>query len=329
MNKIIKIVLLIIVPLLVAAGISVYAYYRYQSDDMYFYRYYNIEQAEYKDTEDHIQRYFMYNASYYDKYYEKNVKVTDKLSGEELAGFKFVIYRWFDVDTYEDEDGEEQESKNLKYVCLIYNVNYANVYHSIYNSNDKDNKFNNYLPIFKLTIVNQDDEDETSLQTFTFGSNTNYGYNDFTDFNFTGYNGEKKWQNGEKIVTDQTSVEIQWLTLKAADISFDQTVNFKLKAFDQLHTSEDDKCFIVADEFEVADFYLTAKKLNTENGTFYGKELVKAYDEDVVAAGYNKYVFTKWIWWEAILAIVLVEVVTASTVIVWENENEKERKQNA
>ena len=64
------------------------------------------------------------------------------------------------------------------------------------------------------------------------------------------------------------------------------------------------------------------------------KELVKqgfetVYNEDIYAAGYNKFVFGKYIWWESLLALVLVEIVCGSFVLVWNAEEEKEAAKNS
>ena len=55
------------------------------------------------------------------------------------------------------------------------------------------------------------------------------------------------------------------------------------------------------------------------------KEFVTVYNEDIFEAGYDKFVFSTYIWWEVLLAIVLVEVVCGSFVLVWSAEEEKEK----
>ena len=74
------------------------------------------------------------------------------------------------------------------------------------------------------------------------------------------------------------------------------------------------------------DFLTNVKKLNASANTYDGSEITAAYNGDFKAAGYVKYVITKWMWWECLIGLALTLVVTGSTVLVWQSEEAKEKK---
>lgn len=318
MKKIYKIILLIIIPLLIAAGISVYSYQRYKSS---FFEYY-MSQANYKDAEDEVEQYLQFNSTYYDLWYSEDVKNDD---GDAL--FTLGVYRWFDVVVTEDEDENEIVTKTMKYYYVLYNINYGNVYYTLYNRTDKDNRFNGYLPKFTLTLTDKNNDDNTITSSFvasseTGSSDTSFTGHTFSDYNFIGYtdddgNETKKFYSGDKITT---GTDVKWV-IGSVSSTYSLNLNLVINATDSKDTSVDEDVY----EHDFSDYYVNVKKyLNEDSGIFVSKELNVGYDEDITDAGYAKYVITKYIWWQDLIAIVLTLFITVSTVIVWDSEAKAE-----
>ena len=55
----------------------------------------------------------------------------------------------------------------------------------------------------------------------------------------------------------------------------------------------------------------------------------KAYNTDIYAAGYTKYVVGRYLWWQVLLAVLIVEIVCGSFVLVWNVESSKEEKKGS
>ena len=307
MKRIYKILLLVLVPLLVAVGVGIYSYHRYQN---YFYGYY-LQSAKYKDTEDLINRYMMYNDTHFQEYLKQDV-VNE--AGDDL--FTIAVYREFDLAEKENEDDED--TYTMRYSFWVYNVDYENVYRTIPGYTDtKEHKFNGYLATFKIII--KDAADEDNVIELTLATNTNYA---FKDYNFTGVGDTQKWQDGTKI----QSGYVKWAEFDVSEYEITENVNFKVRAIDTEHANEDDGNYFNALEIDKTDFLTNVKKLNASANTYDGSEITAAYNGDFKAAGYVKYVITKWMWWECLIGLALTLVVTGSTVLVWQSEEAKEKK---
>ena len=307
MKRIYIIILVPLIPLLVAVGVGIYSYHRYQN---YFYGYY-LENAKYKDTEDTINRYMMYNDSYFQEYIKEDIK---NENGDDL--FTLAVYREFDLEDKEDESAEDTYS--MRYSFWVYNVDYENVYRTIPGYDDtKEHKFNNYLATFKVII--KDAADEDNVIELTLATNTNYT---FKDYNFLGVGDTQKWQDGTKI----TSAYVKWAEFDVSEYEITENVNFKVRAIDSQYPSEEDGNQFDAYESDKNDFQTSVKKLDTSAKTYNGSAITVAYNGDFKAAGYTKYVITKWMWWECLIGFALTLIVTGSTVLVWQSEDAKEKK---
>lgn len=310
MNRIYKILLLVIIPLLIAIGVGVYSYYRYQN---YFYTYY-LDSAKYKDTEDLLNRYLMYNDTYFQEYLKEDIKNSE---GKSL--FTLSCVREFDET--ESEDDEDEVVTTMKYTFFIYNVQYENVYRTIPGYSDtKAHKFNSYLPTFKLTITDANDED--NIIEVTFETNTNYT---FKDYNFKGVGDTQKWQDGSKI----TTAYVKWASIDTSEYTITENVNITIEAIDSQYPSEEDGNNFEAYNVDKTDFFTSYKKLDTENNKYDDKDVTVAYNGDVKKAGYFKYVFTKWMWWECLIGFGLAFIITGSTFVIWQDneQTEKARKE--
>ena len=305
MKRVYKLLLIFVIPLIVAVAVGIYSYHRYTNA---FYGYY-LENAKYKDTEDLLNRYMMYNDTYFQEYLKKDVESED---GKAL--FTIAVYREFDEVTDEDDE----TTKTMHYTFYIYNVDYENVQRTIPGYSDtKEHKFNSYLATFKLTITDAADEDNVIEENFA--TNTNYS---FKDYNFKGVGDTQKWQDGTKI----TSAYVKYVDLDTSEYEITENVNIKVTCIDSQYPSDEDGNNFVALEEDKTDFFTNVKKLDEEAKTYDNKELTKAYNGDYKAAGYTKYVIGKWMWWECLLGFALTLIITGSTALVWQNEDAKEKK---
>lgn len=305
MKRIYKLMIIFILPILVAVAVGIYAYHRYPNA---FYGYY-LESAKYKDTEDLLNRYMMYNDTYFKEYIKKDVTSED---GKDL--FTLAVFKEFDEIENEDEETEN----TMHYNFYIYNVDYENVYRTIPGYDDeKEHKFNSYLATFKLTITDAADEDNVIEETFA--ANTNYT---FKDYNFTGVGDTQKWQDGTKI----TTAYVKCVSLDVSEYEITENVNIKITCIDSQYPLEEDGNNFEAFNEDKTDFFTNVKKLDTDKNTFNGEELVKAYNGDYKAAGYTKYVIAKWMWWECLVGFVLALIISGSTALVWQSESAKEKK---
>lgn len=305
MKRVYKLMIIFILPILVAVAVGIYAYHRYPNA---FYGYY-LESAKYKDTEDLLNRYMMYNDTYFKEYIKKDVTSED---GKDL--FTLAVFKEFD----EIENENEETENTMHYNFYIYNVDYENVYRTIPGYDDeKEHKFNSYLATFKLTITDAADEDNVIEETFA--ANTNYT---FKDYNFTGVGDTQKWQDGTKI----TTAYVKCVSLDVSEYEITENVNIKITCIDSQYPLEEDGNNFEAFNEDKIDFFTNVKKLDTDKNTFNGEELVKAYNGDYKAAGYTKYVIAKWMWWECLVGFALALIISGSTAIVWQSESAKEKK---
>ena len=305
MKRVYKLMLIFILPILVAVAVGIYAYHRYPNA---FYGYY-LESAKYKDTEDLLNRYMMYNDTYFKEYIKKDITSAD---GKDL--FTLAVFEEFD----EIENEDEEKENTMHYNFYIYNIDYENVYRTIPGFDDtKEHKFNGYLPTITLIITDAADEDNKIEIKF---SSVALNYT-FKDYGFKGVGDTQKYQDGSKMA-DQY---VQIVSIDVAEYEITENVNITIKCADSQYPNEEDTNFEAFNE-DKTDFFTNVKKLDTDSNKFNGEELVKAYNGDYKAAGYTKYVIAKWMWWECLVGFVLALIITGSTALVWQSESAKEKK---
>ena len=317
MKGLYKIILLVIVPLLIAFGISSFAYNNNVSGFVPDY----IAEAGYKNTQGETEKYLEIYSSVFEKYLEK--EIVNEETGLKL--FTLTVYRWFNFDLESNElDYKEVE---YKYAYVLSNINYGTVYYSIYERDDKAHRFE-YLPTFKLTINDlSDEEDNQDTTSVDFADNSDAK---LSDHNFVGYtkdSGEetKRTYSGVKISTPST----KWASVKV-DSKFSLNVEIVISATDAQYPSEEGATIEVANII-VEDYNQRVKDLTVSDGVYkyQGKDVVVGFNKDIKKAGYFGYAFSHHIWWQALIAIALTLVVTGSTVLVWEAEAKKEKENQA
>lgn len=323
MKGLYKIILLIIIPLLVAFGIGSFAYNNNTAGFLPDY----ISKAGYKNTEGETERYLTYFTSAFEKYYSKEVTIYNEEQSKEIKLFDLDVYRWFDFEL-NSEDAIDTKTVQYKYAYVLSNINYGNVYYSIYERSDKNHRFE-YLPTFELTINDLGDEDEEKRDTNTtaFADNSDAKLNDYNFVGYTDDEGEetKRTYSGVKISTPST----KWASIEV-DTKFTNNVEVIIEATDSQYPSEDGATIEVA-KFELTDYNQKAKDLTGSEGAYKyaNKDIVTGLNENMKKAGYFGYAFTHHIWWQSLIAIVLSLVVTGSTVLVWEDEARKAKEAQA
>lgn len=324
-SKIIKMCIVVLIPLIAAVAVGFYAYGYYQDR---FFDYY-MEEASDENTEDRLISYLSYineKLDYTQEGEKYNFYVKEKVSNSYGDLFTFSIIRGADIifEEYENKIGDvigKRDNYYLTYYFAIYDVNYEALAKSLDPSGEHKLVYTE-LPKLYINIEDANDEekvlgfDMTTVAQVTGESNLTVVY----DYGFS----PEKDSNGKQLnAGNPTSMRYYVLEAKQLkDFSSDIKISIDVKS----NYAGDDQA---ADE----EVYTLTKNDFYNNKTVQDskelKELVKkdfntVYNEDIFKAGYTKFVFSKYIWWEALLAIVLVEVVCASFVLVWNAEEEKE-----
>ena len=324
-SKIIKTCIVVLIPLLVAVGVGTYAYGYYE--DRFFDHY--MEKASDENTEDRLVSYLSFINEKLDYTKEGNdykFYVKQTVSNEYGDLFTFSIIRGADIiyGDYENKLGTvvgKRDNYYLTYYFAIYNVNYDALAKTLDPSGEHKLVYTE-LPKLYITLedVNNDDNefgfDLTTVAQVTGESNLTVVY----DYGYS----PKKDANGKELnAGNPTSMRYYVLDAKTLkNFSSDIKITIDAKSnYSGEDQAEDEEVLVMTKN----DFYNN----KTVQDSKELKDLVKSgfetvYNEDIYAAGYNKFVFGNYIWWESLLALVLVEIVCGSFVLVWNAEEEKE-----
>lgn len=324
-SKLIKMCIVVLIPLLASVGVGFYGYEYYQ--DRFFDHY--MEKASDENTEDRLISYLSFINEKLDYSKEgENYKfyVKEKVSNEHGDLFTFSIIRGAEIifEDYENKIGTvigKRDNYYLTYYFAIYDVNYEALAKTLDPSGEHKLVYTE-LPKLYVTVEDAKNEenalgfDMTTVAQVTGESNLAIVY----DY---GYSPEKD-SNGKQLnAGNPTSMRYYVLDAKSLkDFSNDVKITVDVKSNyagdDQV---EDEQVY----ELEKADFYSNKTvQADEELKKMVKKGFDTVYNEDIFKAGYTKFVFGKYIWWEALLTFVLVEVVCASFVLVWNAEEEKE-----
>lgn len=328
-SKLIKMCIVVLIPLLASVGVGFYGYEYYQ--DRFFDHY--MEQASDENTEDRLISYLSFINEKLDYSKEgENYKfyVKEKVSNEHGDLFTFSIIRGAEIifEDYENKIGTvigKRDNYYLTYYFAIYDVNYEALAKTLDPSGEHKLVYTE-LPKLYVTVEDAKNEenalgfDMTTVAQVTGESNLAIVY----DY---GYSPEKD-SNGKQLnAGNPTSMRYYVLDAKSLkDFSNDVKITVDVKSNyagdDQV---EDEQVY----ELEKADFYSNKTvQADEELKKMVKKGFDTVYNEDIFKAGYTKFVFGKYIWWEALLTFVLVEIVCASFVLVWNAEEEKEAQKS-
>lgn len=328
-SKLIKMCIVVLIPLLASVGVGFYGYEYYQ--DRFFDHY--MENASDENTEDRLISYLSFINEKLDYSKEgENYKfyVKEKVSNEHGDLFTFSIIRGAEIifEDYENKIGTvigKRDNYYLTYYFAIYDVNYEALAKTLDPSGEHKLVYTE-LPKLYVTVEDAKNEenalgfDMTTVAQVTGESNLAIVY----DY---GYSPEKD-SNGKQLnAGNPTSMRYYVLDAKSLkDFSNDVKITVDVKSNyagdDQV---EDEQVY----ELEKADFYSNKTvQADEELKKMVKKGFDTVYNEDIFKAGYTKFVFGKYIWWEALLTFVLVEIVCASFVLVWNAEEEKEAQKS-
>lgn len=344
---IIKLIIVIVLPLTAGTLIGVYAYDTYQTG--YFYKYMN--NASDSDTEDRFISYLKYeteNLEYSKENgeYEFFLKEDVKDQNDEVI-FTFSIIRSSqvveDVAQYGKNNqfiGREDEYY-ITYHMAMYNINWDKLALALDSSGEHPLAYDK-LPTIEFVLIDRDQEEEDKQEkvlTSTtvasqIGGNTLVAVYDY------GYS-PKRDAEGNKLNADNpTSMRYYALTgVQINALSQNQDLVVRLKENWDKDTKEEDK---TTADIAVKSFDNLYSNNHIKKGVKDGdtvvvssdeikkelKQFSEAYNKDIFKAGYSKYVFATYIWWEALIAIILFEVVCGSFVLVWNAEEQKAMKKN-
>lgn len=328
-SKIIKICILVIIPLVAGVLIGVYAYDHYQLN--YFDQY--MEDASDENTEDRLVSYLNYitkTVEYteteegYDFYFKQD------FSNEYGDLFTLAIIRSNEIinGTYTTATGQTSTKKRdnyyMTYYFAIYNVNYETLAKTL-DPTEEHPLLVGELPLLSIEIVDKTDEDvKMEFDTTTVAQLT--GESDLVVIYDYGFSPSLDSKGDKLNAGNPTSMRYYVLNAESlSDFSPSVTINVNVKSNWE---SEDDQAEPETVAEVSKDDFFSNKELQKNEGA--KKEVKatfnKAYNRDIFAAGYNKYVFSHYIWWESLVAVVLFEIVCASFVLVWSSEEQKAKQ---
>ncbi len=347
MKKLIKALIIVIIPLLAAFFTGWYAYNRYQTS---FFTYY-MEQASDTNTEDRLVSYleFINQTLEYEKleegyefFYSEDIKNAD-LANEDEDGhlFTFTIIRSNKVvnEEYINKKGTSLGTKDVNYVTYyiaLYNINYTNLATTL--DPTKEHKLNVDEPMgMKILFTDPTETDPMADDSHKFekGLSTTAGVGNVVVYDY-GYSPER--DSHKKKLGNGSPMPLRYMVLNTY---VDGTTSKNQEDVFKNFTSEVDITVIVSSSWANADVVeeevckLSFNNLYNHAAVNENTEVkekiasfTETYDKDIFEAGYLKYAITKYIWWEALIAIAIFGIVCGSFIMIWSSEDAKNNQQN-
>lgn len=317
MKKVIKILILIILPVLAGLGIGLYGYARYQN---YFFPYY-MEKASQDNTEDRLVSYLKFseaNVESEKKEGKYNFYYSKEFSNENGKLFKLSIIRSYKITT-----NKAKKTYNVSYHFAIYDINYDNVAKTLDSSNEHPLLYTE-LPTFAIKLVDANDSEKTkTLDTTTIAvvSSNDAELGNVFVYDY-GYAPKQDSKGNDMNAGNPTSM--RYYRLEDTDLETFST-NINVEVVLTSHWTDADS---VNESVKITDVpTLFNNKYN--NKTAQKDELdtiPAAYNRDIEEAGYFKYVLGHYIWWEVLIAVALVGALCAAFVIVWSADESEKKK---
>lgn len=318
MKKVIKILILVIFPVLAGLGIGFYGYARYQNR---FFPYY-MEQASQDNTEDRLVSYLQFTEANveankenekYEFYYTKNV------TNEYGDLFTISIIRTYKTNNAETK---AKTTYNVSYHLAIYNVNYTNLASTLDSSGEHKLLYSE-LPTFSFVLTDNNDESITlSLESTTIAVVSSNDADLDTTFVYDyGYSPETDSENNNLNGGNPTSMRYYRLEDTELD-TFSTSVKLEVKVSSSWSEADQVDELIELDNVPTLFNNKYNNKTAQKNAL---KEIPAAYNKDIKEAGYFGFVFGHYIWWEVLIAIILVGTLCGAFVVVW-TADENERK---
>lgn len=324
LGKLIFLCIVIIIPIVAAGFICSYSYKRYENT--YFQAYWEKTLAENEDdTKAQFESYLKYVSHAYTLYQTEEIEVNDS------KAFDLNVYRVI----YKEVDEDKNENFNVKYYFMICNLDYKVI-----------NDYNNTgLDSDEQKVLTAEDLPSIYFNMYDVDTINNPNSADSKVFSSTNEPIIFDWKATP--VVDETEKHtalneyafMYWVECSEEALShystYSKDVNIRLHVDNDAKTSASktirkNLIFNATSDNEfntltLNDFYTKADQLeeyNSETKEFSG--YVSGYSENIIKAGYKSYVWSTYIWWQALIALVLIGAVTISFFFVWyfeEDEN--------
>lgn len=310
MKKIIILVIAIILPLVGAFMIGWYGVaVRYEPEEntsvaSLFKSYLNKGVIT---SEGRIENYRQFENYYYDED-PLYLETIENEAGNAL--FTLAIYRSYYF--YQPSVNDEVLEK-AKFEVFIYNVNYDLV---------KD-----YFTLDDRTII-----DEAKMPKFSITFTPTNGKSSFTvtlttasDVMIQDYNSIPEWADKTETTRNYVQSGIIRFTQTPELAKFSSDANITVTATLQI-TGTDSTTTTLPTDKPLAEIYLSDFESDIENVDT--TDYIKGFRDPNVKqtfknAGYYPWLFGRYLWWQGLIAIILVGIVTGTFYLVWTAEDQK------
>ncbi|MFA6627815.1 MAG: hypothetical protein WCQ80_02565 [Bacilli bacterium] len=288
-KKLILLAICILIPILSGYFIATYAYNRYQP---YYFGEYMDNAAE--DTESKLEAYLKYYTYSYDEtpYYEQIVTEDD------VHAMTFRIYRAIFTSQKIDNNYEVYTSYDLSYIFVLYDINYEKLIDIQDPTGEATLEYDN-LPNIYINI--QDKEFDGNSVTLTMGVPQDMILiQDYDSSPETDDRGEEL--NSRYLKWSQTQI----------DPDFSDNIEVEVYMTDSL-SDEDASYHSTILTVTTTDFYQAFSQIDDAS-------YIKGAAEDNEAAGYLAHVVKTKLWWQCLITVVLMGLVSLSFYVVWNAE---------
>lgn len=288
-GKLIRLLIAIIIPLLAAVFIANYSY----NWEVYRNKFTDDYLQKESTSEDSINNFIEFDSYLYE---EKPYLIHQYKNEEGKVLFEFKIIRTISL--------QDDEPTFVNYKFFIYNVDYESLVH-ITNDEVKENTPRDIN--FKVSLIFSDRSPRTIFLQDT-------SFQDFQALPEYNHKGEK------------SLYKVKYNTIGGLDIPNDLKIMVyqgELKYDEDTHevTPKDIDEFTEFINLDVDDFTFDADDLSLD-------DFVNGFDKDVLKAGFGSYIFKKKIWWQVIVTLVTVSIITFSFLIVWDYEQQEKKETN-
>lgn len=258
-------------------------------------------------SEGRIENYRQFENYYYDEN-PLYLETIENEAGNDL--FTLVIYRAY---YYYQPSADAELEEKAKFEVFIYNVNY--------------NLVKDYFTLDDRTII-----DEAKMPKFSITFTPTNGKDPFTvklttasDVMIQDYNSIPEWADKLETTRNYVQSSIIRFTQTPELAKFSSDANIKVTATLEI-TGTDATTTTLPTDKPLAEIYLSDFESDIEDvdTTTY----VKGFrDPSVVQtfknAGYYPWLLGKYLWWQGLIAIFLVGLVTGTFYLVWTAEDQK------
>ncbi|HKM29223.1 MAG TPA: hypothetical protein VJZ51_00515 [Bacilli bacterium] len=260
-------------------------------------------------SEGRIKNYRQFENYYYDEA-PLFLETIENESGK--AMFTLAIYRAY---YYYQPSADDEVKEKVKFEVFIYDVNY-NLVKNYFTLDDRTVIDEAQMPKFSITFTPTNGKDPFTVNLTTAG-----------DVMIQDYNSVPEWTDKTETKRNyvQSSIIRTTQTLELAKFSSD--ANIKVEAKIEITGTDSKPTTLLADkplvERYLSDFESDIADLDTTN-------YLKGFREPSVVetfknAGYYQWLLGRYLWWQGLIAIVLVGFVTGTFYLVWTFEEPKRK----